>query len=121
MEKSRFADWLEKKYLSWQIENGRASIRQFSEWLDINQALVTQWMNDKAKPGPKTIHLLASKLGDEVYEILEDPAGTQKIPGLAEWIRTYILATPEQREKMLRSVQKTGTSSDPAANPSNSK
>lgn len=120
MEKSRFADWLEKKYLSWQIENGRASIRQFSEWLDINQALVTQWMNDKAKPGPKTIHLLASKLGDEVYEILEDPAGTQKIPGLGEWIRTYILATPEQREKMLRTAKKTGDSSNLATKPSDS-
>ncbi len=105
MDKSRFADWLEKKYLSWQMENGRASIRQFSEWLGINHALVVQWMNDKAKPGPKTIHLLAAKLGDDVYELLEDPAGTEKIPGLGEWIRAYIIATPAQREEMLRNAQ----------------
>jgi len=105
MEKSRFADWLEKKYLNWQLENGRASIRQFARWLEINHALVVQWMNGKASPGPKTIHLLAFRLGNEVYELLEDPAGTQKVPGLDEWIRVYIAATPEQREDMLHNLR----------------
>ena len=71
--KSEFADWLEKKYLSWQIENGRGSIRKWSEGLGINHALIVQYMNDKEKPGPKIKPILAEQLGDEVYDKLGEP------------------------------------------------
>ena len=104
MEKTAFAIWLEKEFLNWQIENGRSSVRQFSAWLGINHALVVQWLNDKGRPGPKTIHLLAAKLGGEVYSILGFP-NAQGIPGLDRWIRLYVLAKPEKRERMFDTVE----------------
>jgi transcriptional regulator with XRE-family HTH domain len=68
-----FGDWLEKKYLEWQMQNGRASIREFSRRIGINSALVIQWMNGKGRPGAKTIPLLAKALGLEVYDALGLP------------------------------------------------
>jgi hypothetical protein len=68
-----FSQYLEKFYLNWQMKNGRASIREFSRWLDINHAMVDQWMNGKGKPGPKSIPKLARKLGLEIYDIFEIP------------------------------------------------
>jgi ribosomal protein S6 len=66
-----FSDYLEKQYLLWQMDNGRASIRQFSRWLNINHALVTQWMNGNGKPGLGSMRKLAVKLGPEVYDIMD--------------------------------------------------
>jgi hypothetical protein len=68
--KTTFSEYMEKTYLSWQMDNGRASIREYSRWLDINHALIIQWMNGKAKPGPKSLPKLAAKLGLEIYDIL---------------------------------------------------
>ena len=72
-KKSGFDDFLTRYYLNWQLTNGRASIREFSEFLGVNHSLVVQWMNDKGLPGPKYIPILVSKLGREVLEYVNDP------------------------------------------------
>jgi len=105
MEKTAFAIWFERQFLDWQIDNGRSSVRQFSVWLGINHTLVIQWLNGKSRPGPKTIHLLAQKLGGEVYSILGFP-NAQGIPGLDRWIRLYVLARSEKRKRMFDAVEK---------------
>ncbi len=77
MPKTAFGTYLENYYFDWQKKYGRASIRKFAKWLDINQSLVTQWMNGKGpKPGLINSIKLGSKLGPEIYNILEmdDPA-----------------------------------------------
>jgi succinate dehydrogenase flavin-adding protein (antitoxin of CptAB toxin-antitoxin module) len=68
-----FSEFLEKQYLLWQMDNGRASIREFSRWLDINQALVVQWMNGHGKPNMDSTRKLVIKLGPEVYDIFGLP------------------------------------------------
>ena len=98
MTGSKFADWLEKKYLEWQMERGRASIRKFSAWLGINHALVVQWMNAKTRPGEKSALLLADKLGFEVYDALEIPGPN---PDEIELIRAYRAIPPDDQQALL--------------------
>lgn len=101
--KTEFSKFLEKYYLNWQMENGRASIREFSRWLDINHAMIDQWMNGKGRPGAKSIPKLARKLGPEVYEILNispPPLFIQKLEAI------YDELTPEQRQDLIRKINK---------------
>jgi hypothetical protein len=91
-EKIIFSDYLEKQYLLWQMDNGRASIREFSRWLDINHALVVQWMNGHGKPGVASIRKLAVKLGPEIYNIFDIVPPPRAIHELEE---TYHVISPD--------------------------
>jgi hypothetical protein len=91
-DKIVFADYLEKQYLLWQMDNGRASIREFSLWLDINQALVVQWMNGHGKPGLGSIRKLAIKLGPEIYDIFNTTPPPKAIHELEE---VYHIISPD--------------------------
>jgi len=73
LKKSGFDDYLTRYYLNWQLTNGRASIREFSQWLGVNHSLVVQWMNDKGLPGPKYIPTLVTKIGPDVLDYVNDP------------------------------------------------
>ena len=84
MVKTEFSQYLEKFYLNWQLEYGRASIREFSKWLDINHAMVIQWMNGNGKPGPKSIPKLSRKLGPEIYDIFDLPRPPKVIYDLVD-------------------------------------
>ena len=69
-----FSNWLEKKYLEWQIKHGRKSVTEFSNWLGVERSLVTKWMNEKGrKPSMENTFILAQKLGMEVYAVLGLP------------------------------------------------
>ena len=72
MMRSEFSKWMEKKYLEWQLENGKASISEFAEFLQLSQSYVSQIMNStRATIGLKTAVKIANKLGDEsIYAIL---------------------------------------------------
>jgi transcriptional regulator with XRE-family HTH domain len=72
MMKSELSKWLEKKYLEWQLENGKASISEFSEYLQLSQSYVSHIMNGVRETiGLKTAVKIANKLGDEtIYKIL---------------------------------------------------
>ncbi len=91
-----FADWLEKKYLEWQMEHGRASIRSFAKWLGINHVILVNLMNAKGRPGPKTLPILAEKLGYEVYDVLGLPRPDERE---AKLIRRYRAIPPELRDE----------------------
>jgi transcriptional regulator with XRE-family HTH domain len=72
MMKSDFSKWMEKKYLEWQLENGKASISEFAEFLKLSQSYISQIMNGtRATIGLKTAVKIANKLNDEsIYKIL---------------------------------------------------
>lgn len=73
MTKTGFGGWIERQYLEWQLRNGRASIRQFSDYLGFSHVAVINWMNGKTRPGPMTAERLAATLGLEVYDVLGLP------------------------------------------------
>jgi hypothetical protein len=71
-EKPGFSDFLTRYYLHWQLLHGRASIREFAKWLNINHSLVVQWMNERGSPGPQNISMLVRKMGPIVLEYFPD-------------------------------------------------
>lgn len=70
--RSEFSIWMEKKYLEWQVKNGRASISEFADYLNLSQSYVSQIMNNTRKTiGLKTAIKIANRLDDEsIYKIL---------------------------------------------------
>ncbi len=103
MTGSPIADWLEKKYLEWQMVNGRASIRQFAKWLDMSHASVINLMNGKGKPGPKMLPKLAAKLGYEIYDMSGLP---RPDPEEEELIHAYRAIPPNDQKALLDLIER---------------
>ena len=68
----------------------------FANYLGISPPLLSHYMNGVRKPSIDTVHVLAEKLGNEIYDVLgfqrPDPA-LQKL--IAKW---EVLSDQEQRE-----------------------
>ena len=72
--KSAFATWLERQFLNWQAKRGaRSSIEEFAKWLGLTRGAAVQWLNDQRRPNAKNVHILAQRLGLEVYDVLGLP------------------------------------------------
>jgi transcriptional regulator with XRE-family HTH domain len=112
--KSELSKWLEKKYLEWQLENGKASILEFSEYLDMSQSYVSQIMNSTRETiGMKTAVKIADKLQDNsILDILgysKLPSDSANIPfdSLPPQLQEKLSAALEEIERTLktRSIQ----------------
>lgn len=69
-----FPEFLEKKYLEWQLkEEGRKTIVQFAAYIGVSQPILSMWLSGKKRPGVDNIKLLAEIFGDEVYDSLGLP------------------------------------------------
>ncbi len=96
-EKPRFSDFLTRYYLHWQLLNGRASLREFAKWLNINHSLLVQWMNDRGAPGYQNISMLVRKLGPIVLEYFPDyPAPPESVIKLEYYHEQ--LKSPDQKK-----------------------
>lgn len=85
-EKGPLAEWFEKKYLEWQLENGRKSLDEFSKYLSISRGYVSQIMNgDRKTIGLRSALHIADVLDDTtILDILSYPnpkEGAVYIPG----------------------------------------
>ena len=92
-----FSTWIHNKFIEWEKSNGgRRSYVDFSRWLGVQQVTFIRWKNGDSKPNDfDTINLLASKLGDEVYDELglmrpDNPA--YPFPSLSHEIRDRLVA-----------------------------
>ncbi len=66
-----FKEFIEKKYLEWQNEQGkRKSVAEYAAFLGVSQPLVSMWMNGSKVPGKANIKTLYEIYGDEVIEVL---------------------------------------------------
>lgn len=66
-----FKEFIEKKYLEWQNEQGkRKSVAEYAVFLGVSQPLVSMWMNGSKKPGKGNIKALYDIYGEEVIEVL---------------------------------------------------
>jgi transcriptional regulator with XRE-family HTH domain len=75
-----FKAFFEQKYIEWQSAlKRRGSIREFSEYLQIDERLVSNWMNGHRKPGSEYIERLAIVLGIEVYDALNLPRPDERL------------------------------------------
>ncbi len=71
-----FKDWFEKKYLDWQNKRRhRGSLREFSEFLGLDQRFVSNLMNGDRKPGADTADRICIALGYDmtIYDVLGIP------------------------------------------------
>lgn len=74
MDEMTFPEFLEKKYLEWQLkEEGRKTIVQFAAYIGVSQPILSMWLSGKKRPGVDNIKLLAEIFGDEVYDSLGLP------------------------------------------------
>ena len=99
-----FSEYLEKKYLDWQHEQGRRkTIEDFAAYIGVSRPLLNMWMNGKRKPGKESLKLLSEILGNEVYDILgyERPNPyLQKINQIFEYL------SPEQQRKLAEDAKR---------------
>lgn len=61
-----YALWLERKFLSWQMDHGRKSIAEFADFLGFSRPTVVHWLNDQRLPSAENADQIASKLGFDV-------------------------------------------------------
>ena len=70
MDRGELAAWLERKYLEWQLENGRENIDVFANHLGISQPYLSLIMTGTRKSiGMKTALKIARRLND--YSIMD--------------------------------------------------
>jgi|SRR3990172_3173346 len=104
MTKTDFANWLDKKFLEWQQrEGGSRTALEFSEWLGFANATVNQWLNGNRSPESGNVHLLALKLGLEVYDALGLPRPDE---GLYQINVHWHMLRDEERAAILRIDQR---------------
>ncbi len=72
-ERPAWATWLEKRYLEWQVGQGRRrSIGDLAEWIEqhvgseasVNRSTLVRYMNGQRRPRRETAYLLAAAFGD---------------------------------------------------------
>jgi len=69
-----FSQFLERKYLEWQIDVGkRISQAEFAKLIGISRASLTMWMNGDHLPDRENAGKLASFFGPEVFDVLNLP------------------------------------------------
>ncbi len=68
-----FSEWLESKYLSWQIKAGsRSTLSDFAKFLGISRVSLSQYLHEERNPSDSHLIKIAAQLGDEVYETLQE-------------------------------------------------
>jgi transcriptional regulator with XRE-family HTH domain len=96
--KMTFPEFLEKKYLEWQLKEGeRKTIVQFAAYIGVSQPILSMWMSGKKRPGMENIKLLAEIFGDEVYDALGLPRPNPYLQiAIKKW--EYL---PEEKQKQI--------------------
>jgi hypothetical protein len=82
MSQILFKDYLYEKFLEWEKNQSkrRSSFSAYARWLsdnslniEVKQQNVDTWMNGKIPKDYKFVVVLAEKIGDEIYDILDKP------------------------------------------------
>lgn len=69
----KFSKFLEFKYLEWQQNVGRKTVKEFAAYIGVSTSTISTWWNEDRVPEGENIQKLASKLGIEVYDSLDLP------------------------------------------------
>ena len=104
-KKTTLGDWLDKKFVEWQVrEGGRQTIVKFCEYLGVSRPAFDKWSTNPRHPSKESIELLSDKLGDEIYEVL----GLESPNPVLQRIRrgTEKMAGGEMAEQKLKRLEK---------------
>lgn len=114
MSKTELSEWFEKKYLEWQLINGRKSLDEFAKILRISRGYLSQILNgDKERIGYKSALIISDTLNDDsILDILgysKPVSDSIKIPldSLPPLLQERLTAALEEIEETLktRSIQ----------------
>lgn len=86
-------EWLENKYLKWQQENGRISVRKWSKVLGVNYSYLNNLITgDNPSTSMQTAYQIGSRLNDfSILDLLGYPMPDAPLVGLAEDERNAVL------------------------------
>jgi transcriptional regulator with XRE-family HTH domain len=105
---SEFPDWLKRKYLDWQHDQGDLkTMIQFAEYLGVTQQSLSAWVNGKSPPTGDNLLKLADKLGYEVYDILgvELPVSDPRLLLVMKNWERFTEAVKEEFKRMAQQAQ----------------
>lgn len=87
--KQQFADYLNKKFLEWQLNRGvPTSMTEWAKWMNVPNTSLSMWMNAVRLPVGDNIYKLADRLGPEVYDLLGLPRHIPRddyVERMVEW------------------------------------
>ena len=99
-----FADFLLSKLQDREKAIGRRlTIQSFADELGVSHALLSIWLSGRSKPSYENIELLASKLGPEVFDVLQ-----RKRPDPLQLYvaRNWEALPPKEQERISKIVAK---------------
>jgi hypothetical protein len=69
-----FQAWLEQKYTDWEKgQSGNQSYYTFARFLDVGHSSLALWISGTATPSGDDLAKIASKLGQDVFDVLSMP------------------------------------------------
>lgn len=99
---SQIGDWLMKKYLAWQLGEGRKkTLGDFSDYLNVSRDTLNNWLGGRRRPRNESVEVLAAKLGPEIYDLL---GMARPDAGLKLVSRLWDKLTPEQQRRIVQEV-----------------
>lgn len=111
--KPELSKWFEKKYLEWQLENGKASISEFAKFLGLSQGYASQLMNGtRTGMSMKAAQKVCEKLNDwSLYDLLGYKKDNEtNLDYLPESFRNRLEAASAEVERVLSERGLTGES-----------
>lgn len=113
MPRTQFSTFLEKKFLEWQIKQGkRTTLREFSQHLGVSRAAISLWLNGDRVPDPGNIQKLAEVLGYEIYDALNLPRPN---PFLQKINQIFERLSPEHQQKLAEDAERYEANNEPNA------
>ena len=97
----KFPHWFNQQFLNWERTSGkRKTISEFADYLKINRSLVSFWLNGSRKPSNKNIELIATKLGFEIYDVLDK---SRPDPDLYH-VQAHWVGLPTEAKRKIRDI-----------------
>ena len=103
-----FTEWINRKFVEWRGDS-RQGVTDFANYLEINQPLVSKWLNGRSRKGPDTssVAKLADKFPD-VYEVVGLPQPPSRLNYLPRTFRRRLERAQAETERIFRERGLTG-------------
>lgn len=108
--KNKMAQFLNEKFMEYQAKEiargrGRPSQNDWVVWLGVAPTSMSMWLHAVRPPVGDNIDLLATKLGPEVYEILDVPPRMPKDKSLSFIAKNWHKLNDAQRAELRERVE----------------
>jgi len=104
MPRNEFSQFLEKKFLEWQIKQGRrTTLKEFSKQIGVSRAAISLWLNGERTPDLINIQKLAEVFGLDVYDALGLPRPN---PYLQKINQIFERLSPEHQQRLAEDAER---------------